>query len=50
MVDFMLMDPEGMGWSWQELEATPPYVRRYCLDILGIRNRVRAERRARERR
>ncbi|MFE9844671.1 hypothetical protein [Streptomyces goshikiensis] len=25
-----------MHWSWEELQATPMYVRRYCLDILGM--------------
>lgn len=25
-----------MRWSWQELQETPVYVRRYCLDILGM--------------
>ncbi len=25
-----------MRWSWGELEATPLYVRRYCLDFLGL--------------
>lgn len=26
-----------MGWSWQELDATPIYVKRYCWDLLQIR-------------
>lgn len=30
--DFELM--HAMGWTWQELEATPAYVRRYCWDLL----------------
>lgn len=25
-----------MHWSWDELQATPLYVRRYCLDILNM--------------
>lgn len=25
-----------MHWSWEQLQATPVYVRRYCLDILGM--------------
>lgn len=25
-----------MHWSWEQLQATPIYVRRYCLDILGM--------------
>jgi hypothetical protein len=24
-----------MKWSWAELQATPMYVRRYCLDFLN---------------
>lgn len=31
------MRPEGMGWSWPELQATPVYVRRFCWDLLNIR-------------
>jgi hypothetical protein len=41
----MLM--EHMGWSWPDLEATPLYVRRFCLDIAGIRKRCEAERQRR---
>lgn len=33
----MLMDPEGMGWSWEALQNTPVYVRRYCWDLLQIK-------------
>lgn len=25
-----------MHWSWDQLQATPLYVRRYCLDFLGL--------------
>jgi hypothetical protein len=25
------------GWSWADLEATPPYVRRVCWDLLIAR-------------
>lgn len=25
-----------MHWSWADLQATPSYVRRYCLDTLGM--------------
>ncbi|MFI0914230.1 hypothetical protein [Streptomyces abikoensis] len=32
--DFILM--RRMHWSWEQLQATPVYVRRYCLDILGM--------------
>jgi hypothetical protein len=32
-----------MTWSWDEFQATPLYVRRYCLDLISIRRRVAAE-------
>lgn len=32
--DFILM--RRMHWSWEQLQATPGYVRRYCLDFLGL--------------
>jgi hypothetical protein len=35
--DFELMLPDGMGWSWQELQETPLYVQRFCWDLLQIR-------------
>ena len=25
-----------MHWSWDQLQATPVYARRYCLDFLGM--------------
>ncbi len=37
----MLM--ERMRWSWDDLQATPVYVRRYCVDFLGIRSRVQEQ-------
>lgn len=37
----MLM--ERMRWSWDQLQATPAYVKRYCVDFLGIRARVQEE-------
>jgi len=40
-VDYQLM--REMSWSWQELEATPVYVRRFCLDISGIRHKCEAD-------
>ncbi|MGW2520437.1 hypothetical protein ACWC09_26180 [Streptomyces sp. NPDC001617] len=50
--DFLLM--RRMHWSWEQLQATPGYVRRYTLDFLGMiaaheereseRERRRAER------
>jgi hypothetical protein len=43
-----------MRWSWKQLhDETPPYVRRYCLDLMMVRRRVeheKAEQRERERR
>jgi hypothetical protein len=36
----MLMRPDGMGWSWEELQATPPYVKKFCVDLLNIQRRV----------
>jgi hypothetical protein len=39
-----------MRWSWKQLhEETPPYVRRYCLDLMMTRRRVEHERAERER-
>ncbi|MFF0409055.1 hypothetical protein ACFYUY_01295 [Kitasatospora sp. NPDC004745] len=32
--DFLLM--RRMHWSWDDLQATPTYVRRYCADFLGL--------------
>lgn len=44
ITDFELMSPEGMGWSWPELQATPSYVRRFSWDLLQIRRRAEADR------
>jgi len=33
-----------MGWSWDELEATPMYVRQFCWDISQIRRVNQAQR------
>jgi hypothetical protein len=33
-VDYFLM--YEMRWSWDELQATPHYVRRYCYDFRQI--------------
>lgn len=30
-IDYQLM--KHMGWSWNDLQSTPLYVRRYCWDI-----------------
>lgn len=32
--DFLLM--KRMHWSWEQLQNTPLYVRRYSLDFLGL--------------
>jgi hypothetical protein len=32
-----------MGWSWDEMQAAPVYVRRFCLDLSGIRRKCEAE-------
>lgn len=40
-VHFSLM--QGMDWSWEELKATPPYVQRYCMDILNLRAKIAKE-------
>ncbi|MEE6264870.1 hypothetical protein [Streptomyces noursei] len=32
--DFILM--HRMRWTWDELQTTPVYVRRYTLDFLGL--------------
>jgi hypothetical protein len=37
-VDFDLM--HEMKWSWEELQATPLYVRRYCWDMIQIRRQA----------
>lgn len=42
LVDYELM--REMGWSWPDLEAAPPYVRRFCTDLMTIRRRVANER------
>jgi hypothetical protein len=49
--DFILM--RRMRWSWEQLQQTPAYVRRYCIDFLSMigvheeRESERAERKAR---
>ncbi|MEV5944450.1 hypothetical protein [Streptomyces sp. NPDC051994] len=37
-VDFEVM--REMGWSWQDLETTPIYVRRYVWDLLLARRQA----------
>lgn len=47
--DFILM--RRMHWSWEQLQATPMYVRRYCIDFLGlIAEQEEAEQKKAERR
>ena len=41
LADFEVM--HEMGWSWSDFEATPMYVRRFCLDLISIRRRVAAQ-------
>jgi hypothetical protein len=41
------MSPGGMGWSWEDVQAAPPYVKRYCMDFLNIKARVTASERER---
>ncbi|MEZ0089925.1 hypothetical protein [Streptacidiphilus sp. EB129] len=33
-VDYLLM--KRMRWSWAQLQETPVYVQRFCLDFLGL--------------
>jgi hypothetical protein len=33
-----------MGWSWTDLQATPHYVKRFCVDCMLIRRRAEADR------
>jgi hypothetical protein len=32
-----------MHWSWEDLQGTPPYVKRFCNDLTAIRRRIHAE-------
>jgi hypothetical protein len=38
LIDFEVM--REMGWSWQELQATPMHVRRYTWDLIVIRRQA----------
>ena len=29
-----------MGWTWDDLQHTPPYVARYCLDFMAAETRA----------
>lgn len=39
-----------MGWSFAELQQTPPYVIRYCTDLMFIRREAEAEQAERQQR
>lgn len=39
-----------MHWSWEQLQATPMYVRRYTLDFLGMISEQEEREAERERR
>jgi hypothetical protein len=39
-----------MRWSWDALQATPTYVRRYCWDLIQIRRQVEQDRQEKARR
>lgn len=39
-----------MRWSWEQLQQTPLYVRRYCVDFLGMINEQEERQMERERR
>ncbi|MEY9937291.1 hypothetical protein [Streptacidiphilus sp. MAP5-3] len=41
LIDFELM--REMHWSWEQLEATPLYVRRYAWDLMLTRRRIQRE-------
>lgn len=42
LVDFEIM--RQMRWSWDDLQATPGYVRRYVWDLLQARNQAEHDR------
>ena len=41
LVDFELM--HEMKWTWPDLQATPPYVRRFTWDLLQARRQAEAD-------
>ena len=41
LLHFELM--REMGWSWADLQEAPPYVRRYCTDLMTIRRQAEAD-------
>lgn len=38
------MHPDGMGWSWAQLQETPEYVRAFCWDFLRRQRAAALER------
>lgn len=32
-----------MGWTWADLEATPDYVRQYCVALMFTRRQAEAD-------
>lgn len=34
------MGGADIAWSWRDMQETPAYVRRFCLDLLAIKRRV----------
>ena len=41
------MGGENIAFSWRELQETPLYVQRFCLDLLSIKRRNMNERASR---
>lgn len=39
-----------MSWSWQELQDAPPYVVRFCADLMQVRRQAEADREEQQRR
>jgi hypothetical protein len=37
------MGGADLAWSWRELQDTPVYVTRFCIDLLAIKRRVMRE-------
>lgn len=47
LADFEVM--REMHWSWAELQATPPYIRRFCWDFTLARRKAENDAAERER-
>lgn len=39
-----------MNWSWSDLQEAPPYVVRYCTDLMNVRRAAEAEQAEQQRR